>query len=279
MPEIQPVGASAKVFCLIHSDSGVGKTTLIGSGGKKFKELLIRTPISHSDPIIGSGVMEMICHDWEEIFEALDYCRHEGHKYDWVWFEDISLTQDVGLDDVYVTNALDKKGPIGSQARKERERWGPDQGEYRVNMWRLGQWVRYAVGAGQFNLGITAHSFYWEPKSKDVENYNIEPCMWPWIQGKGMPSKICGMMNVVGYMEVKTRKIKGREREIRVLHTNKSPDWYAKCQIKTPDGKSVFGDGDLINPTLPEMMEMISKGRPVHKQEHQRVVRRRTRRK
>jgi hypothetical protein len=94
MPSIRPVGASAKINMLVHADIGWGKTSLIGTGGKQFKTLIMRPPIDHVDPIIGSGCDEMVVKDWEEIFEGLDYMRHEGYKkYDWFWMDSISLLQ------------------------------------------------------------------------------------------------------------------------------------------------------------------------------------------
>jgi hypothetical protein len=274
MPSINPVGASSKVNMMIHADIGVGKTSFIGTGGKDYKILLIRPPIDHTDPIIGSGVQETIVRDWEEIFETLEYVRHEGHEWDWCWLDSISLLQDVGLDDVY-TGVLDKKGPPGSQARKDREQFGPDRGEYRVNMWRLAQYIRHIVGAGVVNLGITAHSFWYEPNNP-LDELTI-PALYPWIQGKNMPSKISGMMNIVAFMDTRERERNGRKMTQRVMHTNKSERYYAKCQFKLPDGKSPFGDGDLINPTLPKMMEALAPARPARN--GQPIARRRRRRK
>lgn len=256
MPKITPVGASAKVSMLIHADIGWGKTTLIGSGGHDYKILIMRPPIDHTDPIVGSGVQEMVVRSWEEIFEGLEYVQHEGHNWDWVWLDSISLLQDVGLDDVYEFT-LDRKGPVGSLARKDREQYGPDRGEYRINMWRLGQWVRHTVGAGTVNLGITAHSFWWEPNDNGV----TPSCLWPWVQGRMMPQKICGMMNIVGHGEVETREHRGRKRTVRVLHTNAAENWYAKCQLKLPDGSPIFPTGDIVNPTLPGLMEAINQSR------------------
>jgi hypothetical protein len=255
MPEIRPVGASAKLSMLLYADIGWGKTTFIGTGGEKYKTLIIRPPVDHVDPIIGSGVQEMVVRTWEEIFEALEFVQHDGHNWDWVWLDSISLLQDVGLDDVY-EGVLDRKGPRGSLARKDREQFGPDRGEYRVNMWRLAQWVRHTVGAGTVNLGITAHAFYWDP----MDNGVTPSCMWPWVQGKMMPAKICGMMNLVAYGDIRTRDHRGKTRQMRVLHVNADEHYYAKNQIKRPDGSPVFSNGELINPTLPGMMEEMGRG-------------------
>ncbi len=279
MPTIEPVGASSKINMLIHGDIGCGKTSLIGSGGKDYKTLIIRTPVDHTDPIIGSGCQQTTITSHEDLFETLEYLRHEGDQWDWVWVDSISLLQDIGLDDVYTT-MLDSKGPVGSQARAHRERFGPDKGEYRINMWRLEQFVRYAVGARMFNLGITAHSFWYEPQDSE-----IPAALWPWVQGKMMPQKICGMMNVVGFMEVRTKEVRGEKRNIRQIRTNKTEEFYAKCQFKLPDargqfkmdGPSVFGNnGTMVNPTMPKVVEAISKGRVVAEDAEQ-PRRRRTR--
>jgi hypothetical protein len=253
---IEDVDQSRKIFPLIYGDPSVGKTTLIGSGGRDLKTLIVRPPTDHVDAIVGSGVKQTVVKDWEEIWEVLEYLRHEGHEWDWVWLDSISLMQDFGLDDVY-TNTLDKKGPEGSLARKAREQFGPDQGEYRVNMWRLEQWIRHTIGAAQFNFGVTAHPFWYEPKDED-----IEPYLMPWIQGRNMPNKICGMMNMVGYYQLREREVKGEKKMTRVLHTTKTPTWYAKSQFKLPDGSGVFGDtGSIANPTIPKILEAINAGR------------------
>jgi hypothetical protein len=240
---------------MLISAGAEGKTTFIGTGGQQFKILIVRPPVDHVDPIIGSGCQEMVVRSWEEIFEALEYVQHAGHEWDWVWLDSISLLQDVGLDDVY-EGVLDRRGPKGSLARKEREAFGPDRGEYRVNFWRLAQWVRHTVGAGTVNLGITAHAFYWEPNDNDVTPAR----MWPWVQGKMMPAKIAGMMNIVGYGEIRSREHRGKTREVRVLHTSATENYYAKCQIKLPDGSPIF-NGEIVSPTLPAMMEALGRGR------------------
>lgn len=257
MPNIQPVGASSKVNMLIHADIGAGKTKLIGSGGKDFKILMMRPPTEHPNAIVGSGVQEIVVRNWEEIWDGLEYARHNGQEWDWFWMDSISLLQDTGLDDVY-ENMLDTKGPAGSEARRYREKFGPDRGEYGVNMWRLGQWVRHMVGAEIVNLGITAHSFWWEPDD------GVTPsALWPWVQGKMMPQKICGMMNIVGYMAVEERTVRGQTRMARVIHWDKTPNYYAKNTFLLPDGTSTIPSGITVNPTLPQIYEAISKGRPV----------------
>lgn len=255
MPEIRPVGESSRINLLLHTDIGWGKTTFIGSGGKEYDIIIMRPPVDHVDAIIGSGCREMVVKNWEDIFEGLEQVMHLDKAPDIFAMDSISLLQDVGLDDVY-EGVLDSKGPIGSEARAYRERFGPDQGEYRVNMWRLAQWVRRAVSAAEFDLIITAHSFFYEPRGSD-ESY-----IAPWIQGKAMPERICGMMNIVGYGVIEPRKFRNETRETRVIKWNKTDDYYAKNQFKN-GGQSVFPSGESINPTLPDVWETIRKGRAV----------------
>jgi hypothetical protein len=261
VPEIKPVGASAKKAMLIHADSGWGKTSFIGTAAQAgIPVIIMHPPIDHMDPIVGSGAQEMVVRHWEDIWEGLDQMRHEGAQLlgpdGWFWMDSVSLLQDIGLDDVY-DGVLDRAGRPGSAERKYRENFGPDRGEYRVNMWRLGKWIREAVSDGSFHLGINAHSFYWEG------NETNNPGIYPWIQGKAMPAKICGMMNIVGYGNLEEVSGRGGTREARVIHWNKTDDYYAKNQFKKPDGTSTIPDGRTINPTLPGVLELLDQGRVV----------------
>lgn len=255
MLEIRPVGESSRVNLCLHTDIGWGKTTFIGSGGKEYDIILMRPPVDHVDAIIGSGVREIVVKNWEEFFEGLDMVLHLPKPPDIFAMDSISLLQDVGLDDVY-EGVLDSKGAVGSDARNYRERFGPDQGEYRVNMWRVGQWVRRAVSAAEFDLIITAHSFHYEPKGSD-ESY-----IAPWVQGKAMPERICGMMNIVGYGTIEERTVRGNKKDVRVIHWDKTEEYYAKNQFKN-GAESVFPSGMSVNPSLPEIWEAIKKGRAV----------------
>jgi len=184
------------------------------------------------------------------MLETLEYLRHEGMNWDWVWLDSISLFQDVGLDDVY-TGVLDTKN--SPEERRKRAQFGPDRGEYRVNMWRLEQFIRHAVGADLFNFGVTAHPFWMTIQSGETPEEAYEQLM-PWIQGKAMPTKICGYMNVVSFMEVARVKVgrDGDKKDRRVLHFNKTSRWYAKDQFST------FSDGRFVAET-PDIVDIISR--------------------
>lgn len=241
-PSIRPVSDREHICLLVHGDIGTGKTSLIGSGGEEFKTLIIRPPVDHVQPIRGSGCQEWVIHNWTDAFEALEYCRHEGADWDWIWLDSISLWQDVGLDDIW-QEALDRK--------PSRRAFGVDKLEYGINMSRIGEWVRHMVGPDQFNFGITAHSIDLpDPISSDGDFIRV-----PWIQGKGMVSRVCGYMNCVAYYDVIEREVRGEMRTRRVLHTQKTEVYYAKDQY------NAFENGVMINPTVPKIVEAIDAAR------------------
>jgi AAA domain len=236
---IQPVSAGSKyVKLLVYGDPGVGKTRLAGSGGEK--TLIIHPPVDHVDSILDSGASHWEVHNWNEMLEALEYARHEGDEWEWVWLDSISLWQDIGLDDVWAETIAQKP---------DRWRYGLDRGEYRVNMWRLEQWVRHMVGSENFNFGITAHPQW---ATFDIDGTTTTKLM-PWIQGKAMPQKISGYMNIVAYMNIRPRP---NGKEGRYLYTQSSANFYAKDQF------TAFGEkGVLAAPTIPKMMEQINEAR------------------
>lgn len=239
---IGPLGADDKVRMLVYAHPGRGKTVFAASCAELGKTLLIRSPVDHIPRMaLKSGAEQALVHDWDEMYELLEYLRHEPDAYDWVWLDSISLWQDVGLDDIW--QAVLEKNP----SRKE---YLYDKGEYRVNMGRLAEWVRFIVGANAFNFGITAHPFQMIDPVQDGLIY------MPWIQGKSMPEKICGYMNLVTYLEVRENKQGGR---YRVLYSQATEDYYAKDQY------DAFEDGKMINPTMTKVMAAINGGAPAPK--------------
>ena len=72
----------------------------------------------------------------------------------------------------------------------------------------------------------------------------------PWIQGKGMITKICGMMSFVGYMEVREQDDEDNTRWRR-LHTQMGEAFYAKDQY------DAFPKGYVDHPTLPKIEKAI----------------------
>ena len=227
-PAIRRVQPSAKCCFLLYAWPGAGKTRFIGQPGT----LILRPPTDHTDSIRIDGVDEWVLNGWEDTYEVEEFLRHNPDAYEWVWLDSISLFQDHGLWEVFeeavAKNPHRKQGPI-------------DRGEYGISFTRLSAFCRNMVGMPGFNFGITAH-----PRDTAGE-VDADAKLWPWIQGKNMPFKICGYMNIVGYMEVVNQK--GKQR--RVLRLNETEEYVAKDQYDlTPDGRMVDPSMAKINAAL-----------------------------
>lgn len=230
--KIRELDPSPFINLLVYGDPGVGKTRLAGTSPGKV--LIIRPPIEHTDSIRPEDrerVREWVIRDWEEMNEALEFLRSDGGKFDWVWLDSISLIQDVLLDDIWANVIAEKP---------HRARYGLDKAEYGTNMHRLGLWIRHVVGARLFNFGITAHTREL-PFSDDPDE---DEKLMPWIQGKQMPQKVCGYMNVVSFLG---QTSKGS----RVLYTSSTDRYYAKDQYDALGGK-------MLSPTIPKIEAAIA---------------------
>jgi len=238
-PRIKSLTPSRAIKMMVYGQPGIGKTRLVGTGAKT---LIVRPPLDHTDSIRGGDAKETVVNNWEDMNGVLEWARHEGSQFSWIWLDSISAFQDQGLDDIWAT-VIDEK--------PHRARWGLDQAEYGINMHRLSLWVRHMVGAAEsegFNFGLTA----W-PRDLPVTEADDSPeALMPWIQGRNMPQKMCGYMNVVAYYTFTTIKKEQR----RVLRFASTEDYYAKDQF------DAFPDGKLLDPTMSKIEERIKAARP-----------------
>lgn len=216
----------------------MGKTRLLGTARNT---LIIRPPIEHTTAILHpENVEEIVVHGWNDMNEAGEYLRHKGGKHNWVWLDSASLFQDTGLDEIWADVIA---------AKPHRAQYGLDKGEYGVNMTRLGRWIREAVTVDEFNFGFTAHPFF----GVTIEG---EPLLMPYIQGKNMPEKLCGYMNMVLYYEIAEMKVGKEKVDKRVLRSRATSHYYAKDQF------DAFKNGRMIDPTMPKIMDAIKAARP-----------------
>lgn len=254
---INDVTLGRKTSMCIYGDTGVGKTRLIGGGGNG--TLILRPPTDNTDSIRTPGAKEWIVSDHAELLEVQDYLRADGKEWDWVWWDSISLWQEVGLDDIW--QATIDRTP-------ERARYGLDKGEYGINMNRIGRFLRDMHGlaqSGMFNFGVTALV-----KELSIsEDPEAAKKLRPWVQGKDMSKALMGYMNIVAFYEIVEQNKQFR----RVLRTQATDRFDAKDQL------DAFPKGRLVDPEWPQVAGAIEKAREKLRADRGTTQRRASRRK
>jgi len=229
-----------KIIMGLYAHPNAGKTSMICEGAKAgLKTLLLRSTLDHIPArALDSGAEMWVVRDWAEMNnEVLQYLRHDSGEWDWVWLDTATLFQDQGLQELF-DGAVD--------AKPSRGLFGPDRPEYRVNMWRMEQWMRHAIGGIDCNLGISAHA-----QMMDDPYPETGSILMPMIQGRNMPQKFAAMMNFIGYLEVKENE----DGQWRRLHTQLTGEAYGKDQY------DAFPTGRLDHPSMSKVVEAIDKAR------------------
>lgn len=237
--QIQPIGARKNIAMLVYGHPGCGKTVLAATSPRC---LIVRPPTDHTVGVpMDSHAQEWVVRGWNDITDVANYFRHDegAEHFDWVWLDSISAFQDFGLDDIW-QELID--------ANPHRKNTQLDRLEYWKNMSRLTEWVRGMVSLDTVNVGVTAWAF------KD-EDENGRPLWMPWVQGRAMPQKICGYMNLVGRLAVLARQKDGpnykKGDHYRVMYTDLTDKYYAKDQYL-----GAF-KGKMVHPTMPKIISVI----------------------
>lgn len=239
-PQARLVGSERKICMLVYGASGSGKTVLAGGSPEC---LILRPPTDHTASLPAGSAHEWIVRDWSDMMAALDYVLNRDPAPDsWIWLDSVSLWQDHGLDDIWQDVIADKPA---------RSRNALDKGEYGVNMFRLGSWVRAMVAAPGFNFGITAHP-------AELRADDDEPSLMPWLQGRNMATKVCGYMNLVGYLQVVAR---ANGQEGRVLYTKPFARGPQSAPVYAKDQYDCLPEGRLLNPTMAKLLAAINQKR------------------
>jgi hypothetical protein len=111
MPAV-PLTDSKSIKILVCAPSGWGKTRLAGTSPGK-PNLFIRPPVDYTDSVLAADKkrwLQWIVRDWSGMEDVFEHLRHEGDKYNWVWFDSISAYQDIGLDDLWETIITENPG-------------------------------------------------------------------------------------------------------------------------------------------------------------------------
>lgn len=229
-PQIVPLGDGLDKYIrmMVYSAPGQGKTVFAGTSPKCL--ILEADRGTESALVRGSKAEKWIVNDWDDMAEAYTYLRHGGtNDFDWVWIDSLTLFQERGLDHIMADLVAQKS---------HRQIWAPDKGEYGQNMNRVSKLVRDLKDL-PINLGITAHEMH----TMDDEGNDL---IVPWIQGKGMPEKICAYVGVVGHLELKEKDGK----LYNVLETRGLGNRY---------GKDRYGAiGRMVQPTVPKIIAAIN---------------------
>lgn len=229
-------------FCL-YSHPGEGKTVFWGTGNE-------RILILDSDPgmgtqsakALGSSALVMPVTDYEELQEAYEYCKHDLHKdypkVEWVAWDSLTLFQDRTLIDDIMLDAIAEN--------PKQDEFVPSQRQYLQSMNRIGRYVRLFVEL-PFHFGVSCHV---EMEKDDKDGSSL----WmPQVQGKNMPSKVAGYMNLVGYMDKATVKQDGKDVKVQRILFEKVGKFYAKDRFNSI-GKH------LDKPTIPKLEALVLKG-------------------
>lgn len=214
---------------LFYSDPGVGKTVLISQGGPD--TLIADADLGTSSAkAAGSTAKRLSIRDWDDMNALYEHIAYEKHGLRWVWLDGVSLFQERGLGQIMEDLVAEKP---------HRKLWQADKGEIGQNMSRISTWVRTMCDL-PINFGITAHTFRYEDKYGNL-------VYMPWVQGKMMPEKVCGWMNMVGhyYKEVKGDDVK------RILLVETDGEHYAKNRYQFP--------ARILNPTLASLEAAASR--------------------
>lgn len=171
---------------MIIAHPGTGKTPFWGTGGKRLL-LLDADDGYESAKATGSKCVRMAVHDYDDLEQAYQYCAStEGQKeFGWVVLDSITIFQERALIDDLMVDAI--------AMNPNQHEFVPSKREYGINHNRLGRYIRQFV-ALPMNFGVSAHVMI-------ESDPNDGSTLWyPAVQGKNMPSKMMGYMNVVAVM-------------------------------------------------------------------------------
>lgn len=237
--------ANTPIHMMVYSHPGEGKTVLWGSGGAQVCFLTSDPEGTISAEGLGHKFHSIDVTDYEELQEAYEWLKGSKEPKQlgikWVTWDSLTLFQDrVLIDDVMVDAVADNP---------KQDEFVPSRREYLINMNKIGRYVRQFCST-DYNFGVSCHVM------TTTESGGDGTLFMPQIQGKNMPSKIAGYMNVVGYLSKATVDRptgKGKETTkvaVQQMQFQRAGRVYAK------DRWSCLG-ATMDSPTLPKIEALI----------------------
>lgn len=218
---------------LIYAPSGVGKTVLAGTAPNALF-LTVEAAGTESAKAMGSSADEWVCDSWEELVQAYDWIKKEGHKeYEWVIID--SLTE---MEEICWNNQLESTG-------KEFEARIQDYGIVDRRLKKLvDKFNRLPI-----NVLYTAQQAAMELEDEDGDDvFRVLPALGRAKGGWPLSNLICGKVTLVGLLQVK--KDKETKEEFRRLYVHGGEKFTAK------DRHDTFGPS-IDNPDIGEMAEAV----------------------
>lgn len=218
---------------LIYGHPGSGKTVLWGSGSS---DVLFMDSDGGTRSALATGSKATVVPvlDYQDLHEVYDWLKHEAlpeKRFRWVVWDSISLFQDRALIDDIVKEAAAANPKQSSDVASMRE--------YLINQNRISEFIRLFSDL-PCNFGVSALVL-------PAENPEGEIIYMPDVRGKGMASKICGYMNIVGYLACNN---KGKRR----LITGEREHYYAKDRFNV---LKTNGETYIDSPTLPKLERLL----------------------
>lgn len=224
---------------IIYSYPGEGKTPFWGSGGDSVL-FLDSDHGTESAEMLGSHAYSMPVIDYDDLEEAYQFVKNDMRRelpnVRWVVWDSLTLFQERALIDDLMPDAV-------ATSTKDREEFVPDRREYLINQNRIGRYIRNFVEL-PVNFGVSAHLLV------DVDQSDGSTVYMPDIRGKNMPSKICGYMNVIGFLGKASVKQDGKDVKVQRLLTRRVGKFFARDRF--------MALGPYVDrPTLPKIEGMI----------------------
>lgn len=227
---------NSRIKMLIFSHPGEGKTVFWGSGGQDVLFINSDPEGTISATAQGHRYHTVDAFDYDDIEQVYDWLKgDQPSDFRWIVWDSLTLFQDEALQDDIMVDA--------HAENPKQEEFVPSRREYLINMNKIGRMVRQMAKL-PYNLGISCHVM------TTTESGGDGTIFMPQVQGKNMPSKIAGYMNVVGYMHKRTVD----EKTAQTILFQRQGRYYAK------DRWNALGTY-VDRPTLPKVEGLIEEQR------------------